>query len=179
MTLWYGFAPPEQNTGIMVPAASQLRWMAALLLLLVIIHVVTEIDRNQHNRDDHAEQWNHFKVWHDTTPLRFCRASEVKSQAPSYSFLLSGALKGVFKDSMGIITYTDRCVNFQFESYNWNVLPCVDISNAHRKRKRSVWTKNYKCNREKARIYKLGRPLIGAAKSLTHHPRHMARTQSF
>ena len=32
------------------------RWMAALLLLLVIIHVVTEIDRNQHNRDDHAEQ---------------------------------------------------------------------------------------------------------------------------
>ena len=56
MTLWYGFAPPEQNTGIMGHAASQLRWMAALLLLLVIIHVVTEIDRNQHNRDDHAEQ---------------------------------------------------------------------------------------------------------------------------
>ena len=37
-------------------AASQLRWMAALLLLLVVVHVVTEIDRNQHNRDDHAEQ---------------------------------------------------------------------------------------------------------------------------
>ena len=35
MTLWYGFAPP---LGKMEPAASQLRWMAALLLLLVIIH---------------------------------------------------------------------------------------------------------------------------------------------
>ena len=53
MTLWYGFAPPPWDE---VPAASQLRWMAALLLLLVVIHVVTEIDRNQHNRDDHAEQ---------------------------------------------------------------------------------------------------------------------------
>ena len=112
-------------------------------------------------------------------PLRFCRASEVKSQAPSYSFLLLGALKGVFKGSSRIITYTDRCVNFQFESYNWNVLSCVDISNAHRKRNRSAWTKSYKCNRGKARICKLGRPLMGAAKSLTHHPRHMTRTQSF
>ena len=56
MTLWYGFAPPEQNTGIMGHAASHLRWMAALLLFLVVVHVVTEIDRNQHNRDDHAEQ---------------------------------------------------------------------------------------------------------------------------
>ena len=53
MTLWYGFAPPLVK---MVTAASQLRWMAALLLLLVVVHVVTEIDRNQHNRDDHAEQ---------------------------------------------------------------------------------------------------------------------------
>ena len=53
MTLWYGFAPP---LGKREPDASQLRWMAALLLLLVVVHVVTEIDRNQHNRDDHAEQ---------------------------------------------------------------------------------------------------------------------------
>ena len=53
MTLWYGFAPPLVKRA---PAASQLRWMAALLLLLVVVHVVTEIDRNQHNRDDHAEQ---------------------------------------------------------------------------------------------------------------------------
>ena len=53
MTLWSGFAPPLVK---MEPAASHLRWMAALLLLLVVVHVVTEIDRNQHNRDDHAEQ---------------------------------------------------------------------------------------------------------------------------
>ena len=37
--------------------------------------------------------------------LRFCRASEVKSQAPSYSFLLLGALKGSCKGSSRIITY--------------------------------------------------------------------------
>ena len=35
MTLWYGFAPP---LGKREPAASHLRWMAALLLLLVVVH---------------------------------------------------------------------------------------------------------------------------------------------
>ena len=164
---WYGFAPP---LGKREPAASHLRWMAALLLLPVIIHdkltCLRLYDILIAGRDDALvrlrpstcengtcrqpiamdggftftscgcsccdrdrsqpaqSRWScrTMKSFQSLTrhhPLRFCRASEVKSQAPSYSFLPLGALKGSFKGSSRIITYVGRCVNFQFYNKRW------------------------------------------------------------
>ena len=49
------------------------------------------------------------QTWHHL--LCFSKASEVQSQAPSYSFLPK---ESFCKDSISIIAYEDACVNFRF-----------------------------------------------------------------
>ena len=62
--------------------------MAALLLLLVVLFdIAAEFDCNQYKRDKHVDYRDHLKVRHDYHLLSFREASEVKSQAPSVSFL--------------------------------------------------------------------------------------------
>ena len=67
MTLWYGFAPPLVK---MAPAASQLRWMAALLLLPVI-YVATELDCSQNKSCYQNDYVDNLEVRHDTTSFAF------------------------------------------------------------------------------------------------------------
>ena len=67
--------------------------MAALLLLFLVLGIASELDRFQYKRGNQYDHRDNLEVRHDLTPFAFVRgyinnrASEVKSQAPSVSFL--------------------------------------------------------------------------------------------
>ena len=93
----------------------------ALLFLLVVV-VATKLDRFQYKRDGHYDNRDNLEVSHDLTPLQ-PSYPEVKSQAPSVSFLPEARRLHLYF----IITARIRQIMF----YNRNGFPSPFFAAAH------------------------------------------------
>ena len=69
MTLVVELFPPEW----IEPPTSQ-RWMAALLLLFLVLGVATELDRVQYKRSNHYDDRDNLEIRHDLTSFAFVRS---------------------------------------------------------------------------------------------------------
>ena len=69
MMPWVGLFPSD----VRMPPTSQ-RWMAALLLLFLVLGIATELDRVQYKRSNHYDDRDNLEIRHDLTPCAFVRS---------------------------------------------------------------------------------------------------------